>query len=570
MFLKPIKIKSTSQIKSSDRKRLRSDISKCFPSFNQEQLSNLVPSKEDMQVMKVASHSGIHAMVYCLQKVPIFYEIDKAYYPTVYTLWTHPKLLPTFNTWPDVLDKLCSGADLMLPGVVLDNTTEYGPQSYGELAKGQPCAVCIVGNDAPVAVGHTALSSQDMFESGKRGKAVIIQHVYRDQLWAVGEKGDLPVIKPAKQLEMCSVDSDGRVTDVAKDLKLDAEQCLQSARTDDGDELEAMRDDKSPVELMDELLSNCFLSALKSVGKKLELPVLTSTFYRTHMLRFCPKDSVLDVKKSSFKKLSKFLKEMEAKKMLIVKELSKGVESITSIDLSHEDVRRHKIGESLNRNDEEGESDAKSRYEPPDVTEMYSITMQVLPIFKNQGYSKSNMVDASEVRRLITVYVKENELQDPDNKRIVKLDPCLTDAALNKSEYNIVENLTWEELSTRILSRMQPCHRLCFAGQKPIYKKGKLEMIDLSIAQRSGNKKVTLIHNLDAYGIDAVEFAHKIQIGVAASTSVNPSPPNRKAGSQVLVQGNQVNFIGNLLVDDYGLPKKYVHGLDKGIKNKRN
>ncbi len=42
--------------------------------------------------------------------------------------------------------------------------------------------------------------------------------------------------------------------------------------------------------------------------------------------------------------------------------------------------------------------------------------------------------------------------------------------------------------------------------------KGKLEPIDLRTATRSGNKKVTLITNLEIFGIDPNRFAHKCQV----------------------------------------------------------
>lgn len=52
-------------------------------------------------------------------------------------------------------------------------------------------------------------------------------------------------------------------------------------------------------------------------------------------LIFSPADKHLDVKKTSFKKLSKFLKEMEKAGYIKVKELSKGVESITEMKKDH-------------------------------------------------------------------------------------------------------------------------------------------------------------------------------------------------------------------------------------------
>ena len=69
--------------------------------------------------------------------------------------------------------------------------------------------------------------------------------------------------------------------------------------------------------------------------------MLTSNFFRLHMVPQSQKP--LDVKKSSHKKLSKFLSTMAKDKMVTVKELQKGVESITAVDLEHERIKRHRV-----------------------------------------------------------------------------------------------------------------------------------------------------------------------------------------------------------------------------------
>ena len=59
--------------------------------------------------------------------------------------------------------------------------------------------------------------------------------------------------------------------------------------------------------------------------------------------------------------------------------------------------------------------------------------------------------------------------------------------------------------------------------------------------------QVTLIDNLETYGIDPEEFGHRVQVGVACSTSVTPLPGKGK-GMQLLMQGNQINYIADLLL----------------------
>lgn len=94
--------------------------------------------------------------------------------------------------------------------------------------------------------------------------------------------------------------------------------------------------------------------------------------------------------------------------------------------------------------------------------------------------------------------------------------------------------------------------------------------------------QVTLIDNLENYGIDAHEFAENLQKGVAGSTSVSSSRDS--ASKQVLVQGNHVIYISKVLngkaawmtsqatngsiSESYGLDKKYMCAIDNLKKKK--
>ena len=61
---------------------------------------------------------------------------------------------------------------------------------------------------------------------------------------------------------------------------------------------------------------------------------------------------------------------------------------------------------------------------------------------------------------------------------------------------------------------------------------------------------MTVIENLDQFGIDPKEFGHTVQVRVACSSSVTPSQQKNK-GPQVVVQGNQINCVGDLLLSEY-------------------
>uniref|UniRef100_A0A671R5T4 Eukaryotic translation initiation factor 2D n=1 Tax=Sinocyclocheilus anshuiensis TaxID=1608454 RepID=A0A671R5T4_9TELE len=485
MFAKAFRVKSNTVIKGSDRRRLRSDVSAAFPSLSAEDLNELIPNKEELNIVKIYAHKGDAVILYVLHKNPIFFHLEKRLFPSVYTLWRYPTMLPAFATWPPVLEKLTGGADLMLPGVVV------AADGLPEVEQGDCCAVTLVMNRAPVAVGTAAVSSAEMRNSGMKGRGQ-----------------------------------------------------------------------------MDELLLQCFLHALKTKVKKSQLPLLTSNFLRNHMVSCCPKGKYLEIKKSSYKKLSKFLQCMQKDHSLIqVKELSKGVESIVDVDWRNHVLCSFSIPEDFEpeKKSEEGSGASEVLYQHPEITPLYGVTARLEPLFQDAQKKKGTPLKATEVRNIITEYVKTNDLVHETNKNYVNIDPTLCDCLLEKSEYQEVERLKWDELFSRTLIRMQACHEVLFPGQPPLVKKGQMEPIDITVASRGSNKKVTIIKNLEAFGLDPAVVADTLQHQVQASCVLQDSP-GAKNRVLVQIQGNQVQQVGKLLLDRYKIPRKYVQGLDKALK----
>ncbi|XP_064625145.1 eukaryotic translation initiation factor 2D-like [Lineus longissimus] len=633
MFHKPFRVKSQSAIRSSDRKKLRAEIKSQFVDLTEDELRDLVPNKEEMSVMKIFTHSEDNVMVYVLKKNPIFFEVDRVVYPTVYTLWKFPDLLPVFTTWAPVIQRLQKGADLMLPGVIVKGPVT--PETFKHLDKGTPASVNLLPNKAPIAIGKTAMSGSDMYLSAMRGKGVMLYHVYKDQLWAHGDKSNPPELGGAIQVDenvtdgglesglkedaessgttlngggadikveeadvalpgASAVDSvieettrhlstlslENNVSETPDDDIISLESgamcagagaggaCGNGAAEDMSDiqgEAEAayVEEPLSETEQMDKLLYDSLLHSLKATIKKTDYPILTSKLFRLHMVPCC-RGKDLDLKKSSYKKLSKFLQEMEKRNLLGVKELSKGVESVTAVNRAHPDLRSFTVPD-LPEEEEDDEPDDEKPYVPPEIVDMFGVSAAVLPLFSLVGYKKGSALMLSDVRKAITGYVKDEELKDQENKGKVILDPVLTDV-LFRSEG--ATSVRYDELIKRCLEKMSPMHQMTYPGEKPVVKKGKVEPVTFMIAQRGGNKKVTLIENLEQFGISPKQFAHEVQIGVACSTSVS-SLPGKAQGMQVLVQGNQINFVAELLADKYQLNKKYLQGLEKAPKGKK-
>ncbi|XP_069798341.1 eukaryotic translation initiation factor 2D isoform X1 [Narcine bancroftii] len=601
MFAKGFRVKSNSVIKGSDRRKLRADAQTAF-SLSTDQLSRLMPSKEDLNVVKVYLNKGEAATLYVLNKNPIFFEMDKRLYPTVYTLWSCPDLLVSFTTWPAVLPKLVGGADLMLPGVILPLS------GLPKVRQGDLCAINLAESRAPVAIGLANMSTAEMLAAGMKGKGIITLHTYLDQLWAFGEKTHPPAIahthddsggvgdqKEDKEeviVEAVSVENVATVLPSTEGDSQDLDNLRLNLETepedvtsptgqagevenlevahfevseDAGSEQDAAETIRTAQEQMDELLLECFLHALKYKVKKADLPLLASTFLRIHMYPCCPEGRTLEIKKSSYKKLSKFLQSMQQKRIIQMKEFSKGVESITAVKWDHTDLKAFRVPEMATGNDVKVDRPTEEVYQPPEISSFYSVPSKLIPLFEHAGLGKDATLSNVDVRNIITNYVKSNELIHHCNKNYVVVNPTLCDCLLEKSEHHVVATLKWDELFARCLERLQECHQVTFPGHKPIIRKGSIKPIVIDVAQRASNKKVTLIKNLEVYGIDAQIFGNALQIRAQASVTMN-QVPGTKDKVALQVQGNQVNHIAKLLTEEYRIPSKYIQGLDKAPK----
>ncbi|XP_061218864.1 eukaryotic translation initiation factor 2D isoform X2 [Neopsephotus bourkii] len=543
MFSRAFRVRSNTAIKGSDRRKLRADVAAAFPNLSAEQLAEFIPNKEELNVIKIYCHKGEAVTVYMNNKNPILFEIEKALYPTVYTLWLYPDLLPAFSTWPPVLQKLAGGADLMLPGVVVP------PSGFPQVERGTLCAVTLLGNRAPVAVGVATMSTAEMLAAGMKGKGFAVLHTYMDHLWEYGDKSNPPTLAPlvtdsaekenAEDEEMegkepvISLSTDplqqmniGDLSLQERDScailmgkeELDENRAAETAEDGSTEGLQEPEDSRTPQEQMDALFNQCFFHALKCKVKKSDLPLLTSTFLRSHMFSCCVKAFAVP-------------------------------EGFSSASAAHDS----------------NSEDREQVYHAPEIIPLYGVSTKMIPLFQESGHKKGSSLSSSEVRNIIINYVKANELVDETNKNLVKVNAILCDCLLDKSEQDEISHLKWDDLLSRCLERLQPLHQVTFFGQEPIVRKGNIEPIDITIAQRSSNKKVTIIKNLELYGLDPQCVANILQQKVQASATITPIP-GTKDRVQVQIQGNQIHHLAKMLLEEYQLPRKYIRGLEKAPK----
>ncbi|VDO60239.1 unnamed protein product [Heligmosomoides polygyrus] len=282
-------------------------------------------------------------------------------------------------------------------------------------------------------------------------------------------------------------------------------------------------------------------------------------FYAQCLLKCVPKEKRLDMKKTKYKKFSVFLDEVnksEDGRIIQVRKEGKGCDVIVEVFKAHPAIRSFVVTDEVIHDEE-----AASTTLGPKIHEYYSITEGVLPVLRARGnYSKGQLLEGSQIRDIVTNYVKNEDLSQ-GNK--VRLDPVLAQVTKISEE-----STDWNTLIQKIQNKMTKTFVLRMPDGRELVRKINMPKIVFKVESRAGNKKVTLINNLSVFGIEAKKLCHQIQVEAATSATTTSEAVNCE-GPQITVLGNQVNYLGDLLMNDYGIDKKYIEGLDLGIKKKR-
>ncbi|KZT54753.1 hypothetical protein CALCODRAFT_438092 [Calocera cornea HHB12733] len=548
MFKKsPAELKTSSALRNSDRRKLAGEVAATFK-LTSEECDTLVP--DGLQARKFKSSGGEPGTIYqSPDGEPLWFAAGKqssALVPTVYTLWRQPRMVPRLHTPSFVVEKLSEGADLMIPGVL---ETEEDLQGVN---KGDLVAISIIGSDVPLAIGTLAVPPSSLGR-GMKGKAALILHVYEDHLWEMGSKSDPPASVSEPSARSDELTSQLASTSVA------------------GNRAVNEADDSNAPTADDDILRTALIHAIATTLSKLptsSFPILGTNLYAVHILparpSYAPADA--DIKHSSYKKLAKFLKTVEKDGLIKTKDV-KGETWLTAVNASHPDVAQHKgyktIADAEKKDAKKKEQDKKqaekTRKDGIAIMELYKPHGASTALFDAIKQSTDELYSVVEVRTLLLDYVKEHSLVHPREQGFIVLDEVLQEVLLKKGED--IEFMRRDDALERLKSKMQAWYSIPLKeGDPPLVRKGQLAPISAVAKTRQGRRVITLVTHFEPYGIEADDLAEALRRACASATSVTPLP-GKNAGSEVLVQGNQLKIVSDLLMDR-GIPKRWIHTED--------
>ncbi|KAF1805774.1 hypothetical protein V8B55DRAFT_1488876 [Mucor lusitanicus] len=603
MFKKPLaNLKSFSPLRSSDRRRFQNEAYDAYPSVKEictasteegaSSTTHLMP--DDLRSAKFISHTGTAGVVYKSEKQALWISLENLPpIPTVYTMWQYPNMLPKLYTWGPVVKRLMDGADLMIPGLVL------GPEGkLPELNTGDLVAITIKGYPMPLAVGTMAVPTSEIRpRSGMKGKAVHIIHVYEDFLWAMGDKSGPPELESISDDEYEEEEAEEEEEEGAQQ---DETKPSEPEQSNDTQELTQKLKETSVTDTkqlttseIDDWLKKSLYHALvfkiKSENASSVLPVSASSFYSAYIMPCRPVDvgSEIDIKRSSWKKLQKFMKAMDKAGLLKTKE-QRGETMVMSVNYAHpslQDLRKYKTMESAANQSATAKdnaakeaaansakeaaaaakSSASNQIEIQEIFKPLGTSMQKL--FEEAKHDKDGVYTIPQVRQVMMDYIKIHNAVDLQNQKMINIDPTLCDAILTKPEYNSISKLTRDQILHRMCQKMQPFHAVKLPGKEAVLKKGACKPIEIVQEVRQGRKTITKVTGVEGFGLDVDELSKELTRLCASSATYNPihgvSPKNPLY--EIMVQGPQIKNITHLLTSK-GVPSRFIDTEDKTAK----
>ncbi|KAI9922614.1 hypothetical protein PsorP6_000403 [Peronosclerospora sorghi] len=570
MFGKPVKASGNILLKNKDVKKLRRDIYECFrssiKSSEDAKLVQLLPSK--VSVKKLSFQAPSRVVVYMVEdrKEPLVFDMtgkgDLCF--SVYALWHVPALLPRLIVHAAVSEFVLRGADVMLPGVVFTSEEELQ-----QLHKGELRAIYAQGNPCALGVGEMLVDVADVARNGKKGKALKLLHVVGDALWQLG-----PQTLPNKGFlgdRVVPVDDDKEEEKDVVDVTSLGEIRLE-------ERVEVEENNQVTKEQMDCYYVAALLQALRTYFiREKDLPMLASSFHANVLLP-CRRAGVsLNIKHSSFKKLSVFLKAMEAHGLLKVVD-NDGVQSITSISSRHPDVLSHEAYQTAEEDQQAEElatnkSTGLAAFVPglyaPEVEESVGLSPALKSLLLSSssnslaGKPLQKYWSAIEIRDLLSKYVESQGLVDAVDKKFVRLDGPLCDALYGKKAPvgGYPERLARPDILNLLLSKSIRYHRVkLFPTHAAKFHGGSFRPISIHVAKlkRRNNVIVTHVAFYEQFGIDGAAFVKETQKKWGCSATVQLSEDKSK-GQEIQIHGHMANEVLNYLGSKFRIYAKYCN-----------
>lgn len=595
MFKKEPRVKALSNLKNSERKKLQTRIQTQFndPEFKFQ--SNVI--KQTNFVSTVTQGT-----IYTNDdgNIPIFFKEkhNETIYPTVYTCWLYPRLIPTVLTHHIVLqDHIFNGANLMISGTV--------PPFDSRLQKNVFCGIVDkISPNVILAIGVVEMADLTQYNDtgvlGQSGVAVRVIHHLEDGLFKEFKvKLDIP---NSMQLESHdntnTTQNDEELNNATSFATNDMQATVGENSSNHSVHVKEAAEvlEKLSIENVDHFMTRALYYTIKQ-DQTLNTPITASTFISNHIMKNLPptlNHEEVNVKKSSWKKTAKYLKHFEKEGILKLK--GKGDDLIIiQVNKEKDEIKNfvpYKIssqGSNNNKNNncennkvnKNGNSDSdnskgltvETLYKPTSEMKTF-LTQQLTSICSEKKDNLPNLVKTeyytvSTIKEVIDYYIKKQSLVNQKDPKTILLDDILFKMA-NKS----VKSPKFDRIIPRsqivnaiVNNNFTEYYKIFDKSGTPLSKtpkRGSIPHINIVTEMKIGRKIITRLNNFEVYNIDSEQIASDLRKLCSGSTTISETP---QFGSEVQIQGPHGSTIIQYLNDKVGIPNKWIDFENK-LKNK--
>lgn len=289
----------------------------------------------------------------------------------------------------------------------------------------------------------------------------------------------------------------------------------------------------------------------------------------------------LQIKKSSWKNIKKFIKYLDKQNIAKSKDRDGNEVVILDIDFKDRQIEAF-VPYRLPKKDAPTGASANGKQATPlaaessvgqklKVVSLLRPKEKLAPIFHASKADPRGLYTAHELKQHLIEYVESEKLVNPNNRRLININPQLADALLGSTAADNAAlstgTMARDALAERMVAAAAPFHAIIrndadVADAKP--KAGAAPKIQITLETRSGNKTVTKVHGLEPFYIAPQPLADELRKTCAGSTSVDKlqgSSPKAPV-MEVLVQGPQRDAIVKAL-EKRGVNKNWVEFVDK-------
>ena len=353
---------------------------------------------------------------------------------------------------------------------------------------------------------------------------------------------------------------------------------------------------------IDEAFRNAFLYSMHNARETkknepshgIDFPIQQSLFMSNHILPYLPvftsdDSAALQLKKTSWKNVKKFIKSLDKEVLLKSKERNGGETVVLDVDFADSAIakfvpyrlpKKESSSTGAGANAESSSTNADSSINQTlKRIQLLKPKERIAPLFTPSSADPRALYLPSELKPIITSYFDSESLISPTNKRLVTLNPLLANAVFDSptsaTDKEILSKgcAPRDLLSERITSSCcAPYYAILRNSEtrdsaKP--KAGTPPNIKITLETRTGNKTATKVSGLEAYFVNPGPLAEELQKACASSTSVSQlvgsSPKNPVM--EIMVQGPQKDAVIKAL-ERRGVRKDWVEVIDKTKKKK--